>query len=117
MAETIYIRDASTAQIPFQLFADGVPIDCTSANKVEIILAPANGTGVVVKYNTTANPTVLGYLAQSEGRLGFTPNGTSDLTYANTPYKVFFWVYTTATAKYAVPDSDDLVIEVTNDYE
>ena len=115
-AVTIVVREASTAQIPIQLLADNAPIDLSAVNKVQIVLVPSNGTGTAVLYDTTANPTVLTVLSGPLGKVGFKPNGTSDLTKANQPYKVFFWVFTSSTDKYAVPDDGELVIEVTDDY-
>lgn len=116
MSDTIFIREGSTAQIPFQLFADNVPIDLTGANKVEIVLVPANGTGTAISYNTTTHGAIITTgLGPTQGRVGYTPQ-TGDLTNANSPYKVFFWVWTSSTAKYAVPDDEELVIEVSNDF-
>jgi hypothetical protein len=112
----ITIREASTAAIPFQLLEDNAPCDLSSVNKVEIVLVPANGTGTAISYNTTTHPTVLAISSAALGKVAFTPNGTTDLTYANTPYKVFFWVFTSPTAKYAVPDQGEFSIEVTNDF-
>lgn len=112
----ITVREASTAAIPFQLLEDNAPIDLSAVNKVQIVLVPANGTGTAVSYDTTTNPTVIVISSAALGKVTFTPNGTTDLTYANTPYKVFFWVFTSPTAKYAVPDQGEFAIEVTNDY-
>lgn len=112
----VTIREASTAAISFQLLEDNAPIDLSAVNKVQIILVPANGTGTAIPYDTTTNPTVMLITNAALGKVSFTPNGTSDLTYANTPYKVFFWVFTSPTAKYAVPDGTEFSIEVTSDF-
>lgn len=116
MAETIYIRESSNAQIPFQLLADNTQIDLSAAYKVQIVLVPDNGNGSAITYNTTDHSNVLTTsLGASSGKVGYTPQ-TNDLLYANSPYKVFFWVHTASDAKYAVPDDEELVIVVSNDY-
>ena len=114
---TMSIRETSTAQIRFQLLEDNAPIDLTSVNKVVIVLVPQNGTGTLIDYDTTTNPTVIGVVSATRGIVGYYPQ-SGDLTYANSPYKVFFWVYTSASSFYAVPDKADeeLIIEVSNDY-
>ena len=113
MAEdVIYYRETSNAQISFQLLADNVPIDLTAVNKVEIVLVPDNGTGSAVKYNTTSNPTVITVLSATLGKIGYTPQA-SDLTYAHSPVKVYFNVYTSASNKYAVPDKGEISVQVT----
>ena len=114
---TMSIRETSTAQIKFQLLEDKAPIDLSAVNKVVIVLVPQNGTGTLIDYDTTANPSVVSVVSATRGIVGYYPQA-SDLTYANSPYKVFFWVYTSASSFYAVPDKTDeeLVIEVSNDY-
>lgn len=117
MATEIYVREGSTAQIPFQLLADNVPIDLTGVDKVEINLVPQNGQGALVDYNTDDDSSSIEIISATLGKVGFSPNGTSDLTNANSPYLVYFWVHETGGAKYSVPDEDELIIHVTNDYE
>ena len=109
------IREASTTQIPFQLVADNVPIDLTNVTKVEMIRVADNGTGTLTAINTTDDPTKLAILNNTLGKVGFTP-GAGDLKEANSPYKVFFWVYTGASVKYAVPDGEEFVFNVSDDF-
>lgn len=115
MADTIYIRQGSTAQVPFQLLSNDAPIDLSLVNKVELILVPQNGVGTLIDYNTTDDTARLAILSATQGRVGYTPTG-SDITNADSPYKAFFWVHMSATVKYAVPDKEELVIEVTDNY-
>jgi hypothetical protein len=116
MAETVYIREGSNAQIPFQLFADDVPIDLSNVDKVKMVLVPNNGTGTATTYNTDDDPTVIEITSATTGQIGYTPQ-SGDLTKAESPFRLFFWVFSSASSKYAVPDNEDLVIEVTDDYE
>jgi hypothetical protein len=114
---TISIRETSTALVKFQLIEDNAPIDLSAVNKVVLVLVPQDGSGTLIDYNTTDNPTVLSVASAARGIVQYAPQ-TGDLTVANSPYRVFFWVYTSATAFYAVPDKTDeeLIIEVSNDY-
>lgn len=115
MAETVDIREASTAQIPFILIGDNAPIDLNGVTKVEMVRVADNGTGTLTAINTTDDATKLAIIDATRGKVGFTPT-SSDLKKANSPYKVFFWVYTGATTKYAVPDSEELIFNVTDDF-
>lgn len=113
----LYVREGTNVQIPFTLIGDNAPIDLSGVTKVELVLVPQNGTGAQVDYDTVADASVITIVTASLGKVGWTPNGTTDLTKANSPYRVFFWVWTGATTKYAVPSNDEFIIEVTDDYE
>ena len=115
MADIIYIRQGSTAQIPFQLLSNDAPIDLTGVNKVELILVPQNGAGTLIDYNTTDDATRIAILSATQGRVGYTPSGL-DITNADSPYKIFFWVWSSGSTKYAVPDKEELSIQVTDNY-
>ncbi len=115
MAETIHIREASTSQLPFILLGDNAPIDLSGVTKVEMVIVADNGTGTLTSINTTDDPTILAILDNTRGKVGYTP-GATDLKKANSPYKVYFWIYTSATAKYAVPDEGEMVFDISDDF-
>lgn len=112
---TIYVREGTTSVITFQLLSDKAPINLTGVNKVELVLVPQNGTGTAVDYDTTTNPTVLAITAATLGKVTYTPQA-ADLSFANSPYKCFFWVFTTSTVKYSVPAKEEFIVEVSNDF-
>ena len=113
--QTLYIREGTTNQVPFQLFGDDIPISLADVNKVALVLVPQNGTGTAVTIDTTNNPTKLEIITAATGRVGWTP-ASGDVTKANSPYKGFFWVYQTASVKYAVPDNEEFVVDVSDDF-
>lgn len=115
MAETLHIREGTTETISMQLFGDKAPINLTGVNKVALVLIPANGTGTAASIDTTTNPTKLAITGATIGRVAWTP-ASGDVTKANSPYKAFFWVYSTASIKYSVPADEEFVVEVTDDF-
>lgn len=117
MDTIITVREGTNVQIPFQLIGDNAPIQLGGVNRVEIVLIPQNGEGTPILYDTTGDPSVLTIVSSTLGKVGFTPDGSTDLLAAESPYRVFFWVYTGATTRYAVPNEDKFYIEVTDDYE
>jgi len=118
----ITVRVTSTAPINMQLLndidGDGVaetPINLSGANHLELYLINGDTGGTTI-YKTTDSSPKVAIAAGTAGSVSFTPNGTADLNIRSNGqlniYSGYWWVYTTANSKYAVPDGFEFAIKV-----
>ena len=116
MSESIKIREGITSSIEMQLLSDGVVIDLTNCDHIEMKMMDTKGK--VYSYSSL-DSSAISIVTAASGLVDFTPPDTTIFSYARQPYSLYWWVYPTSgdsTTKYAVPGSDVAIIKVLKDY-
>jgi hypothetical protein len=112
--DTITLREGITAGIPIVLKADNTPIDLTSMNQILLVMRDAQNK--VYRYSTTDNSAYLIVTQPTSGLVTFNPPAVDTFNYLRSPYKMYFWVYSTSSQRYPVPNKGESVIYLEKDF-
>ena len=105
MAEEISIREKSTEPIILQALADGVAIDLSGIDHVEMRMMDAKGKTYLYSELDVISSLVI--TNASAGQVTFTPPNENIFKYTRTPYKLYLKIYDTPIEHYTVPESGE----------
>ena len=103
--ETIQIREKTTSPIDMQLLADGSGIDLTTVSYVRLDMA--DGTGKTYRYTSVDSSAYVTIVTAATGSVRFTPPDSTIFRYQNSPYQLNWWVYTSSSQAYSIPESTE----------
>ena len=112
----IVIREKTTAPISMQLLADGSGIDLTSVSYVRMDMI--DNTNKTYKYTTVDASAYVTIVTAATGSVRFTPPDSTIFRYQQSPYRLNFWVYTSSSQCYSVPEADteEAIIRLTKEF-
>jgi hypothetical protein len=111
---TLEVREGTTSRIEMELDADDEPIDLTSVDHIELEIRDSRRN--VYRYSSAdASPKVGVNEEPSTGKVWLDPPASLFKTIAS-PYLGYFWVFTSATSKFSVPEDLEFVIQVRRNY-
>jgi hypothetical protein len=110
MGDKFEIREKTTAPITMQLLEDGVAIDLSTAEHVEMKLTDARG--MTFTYASSSTSTFVSLVGTSTGFVQFTPPSDDTFVYLRQPYHLFWWIYEDSIKKYSVPNKGYAEINV-----
>jgi hypothetical protein len=109
------IREHTTSTIQMQLLADDIGIDLSSIHHLQLNMV--DSLGQTYTYSTLDSPTTaITVKTPLTGIVQFMPPTAQTLQYVRSPYKFFWWVYNTATEKYAVPSNGNSLLVLEKDF-
>lgn len=110
----ITIREHTTSDIIMRLLSDDVAIDLTDVNSVRLDLVDSQNK--VYRYSTSDTPAYLSISDATDGEITFTPPTVNVFEYTRSPYKLYAWVFETASKKYSVPEKGYSQISIEKEY-
>jgi hypothetical protein len=112
--DSITLVEKTNSAIPFNLYADDLPIDLTSA--VQIVFTMVDKKSKVYRFSSLDSGSVVVVTSNTLGAVAFTPPYETVFTYDRSPYFARCWVYPNSSQKYSVPRDSHATIEVLREY-
>lgn len=113
--EIVTVREGTTNTIQFTLYANDTEVDLTSVDHIELSLKDSKNK--VLHFSSDDTPTAqIAILVAASGSVGYTPAST-DLIASRSPYRGYWWIVDTGgTSKFAIPENDEFLIYVTENF-
>lgn len=110
----ITIREHTTSEVIMRLLSNDQPIVLSGVNSVRLDMI--DNLKKVYRYSTSDDPAYLAITDASDGQITFTPPDATIFEYQRQPYKVYAWVFETASKKYSVPEKGHSLINLEKEY-
>lgn len=108
------IREHTTSAIQMQLLENDVGINLTAIDHIQLNMI--DSLGQTYAYSTLDLTPAIILTPGTTGGVQFTPPTAQVLQYIRSPYKLFWWVYISATEKYSVPSKGNCLIVLDKDF-
>ena len=110
----IFIRENSTDFLDFQLLSNSMAVNLSGVLRVQLVVR--NKDGEVSTYSTDDPSPQLYITDAAGGKVQFRPKA-GNLVNWKSPYRCFFWVYSTEAIKSAVPEDEEFIIKVREKFD
>jgi len=105
----VNVREDSTDYLDFQLFSKSVALNVAGVLRIELVLR--NKDNEIATYSTAGASPQIYITDAANGEVQFRPK-VGNLVNWKSPYRGYFWVYSTETVKSAIPENEELLIKV-----
>ena len=112
--ESIVVREKTTSDIVMQLFSDDEVIDLTDVDHIEMNMIDSYKN--TYHYSSDDESPALVITTPLSGIITFTPPSETIFLYQRSSYRLYVWIYETATKKYAVPENGYAEIKTTREF-
>lgn len=113
LIQKLEVREGTTSEIAMVLYGNDAVIDLTLADHIELHMKDAKKK--VYRFSSNDVSPQVRIITAASGIVGYTPVST-DLIASRSPYSCYWWVWSTSTSKYAVPEEGEFLISVREDY-
>lgn len=114
MAESITIREKTTASIVMQALNDGEAIDLTGIDHVRIDMIDSSGK--VYRYSSSDSPAYVSITSATTGTVTFTPPTSTVFLYQRSPYKLYLNIFETSSTSFTCPEAENAEIKVLREF-
>ena len=111
--ETIEVREKTTSEIQMTLYSNDEVIDLSTIDHIRLDLVDKRGT--VYRFSSDDGSPQTRVVTAVSGIVGYAPD-SGDLIHSRSPYKGYWWVYTTTTLRYSVPEENEFMITVRKEF-